>query len=81
MRRFLVRLTLLSAAVAACLAAVIGVANRAPWPLVMTRAAIAFLIVTAIGVVASFILMRTALRRYYEQSRPGTPLDRARAGR
>jgi hypothetical protein len=81
MRRFLVRLTILSAAAAALLAALIGVANRAPWPLVLTRAAIACLIVVAVGVVASSILMRTALRRYYEQSRQGAELDRARAGR
>ena len=80
MRRFLVRLTLLSAAAAALIAASIGVLNRAPWPLVLTRASIAFLIVVAIGFLASLILMRTALRRYYE-SRHGAGLDRARVER
>jgi hypothetical protein len=80
-RRFLVRLTLVSSVTAALIAGAIGISNRAPWPLVLTRASIAFLIVVAIGFLASLILMRTALRRYYEQSRQGTGLDRARAER
>lgn len=81
MRRFLVRLTLISSTSAAILAALIGVANRAPWPLVLTRASIAFLIVLLFGFLASLILMRTALRRYYEQSRREAELGSARADR
>jgi len=80
-RRFLVRLTLVSSTVAAAVVSVLGVLNRAPWPLVLTRASIAFVIVAAVGVLASFILMRTALRRYYEQTHPGSGLDGARAER
>jgi hypothetical protein len=81
MRRFLVRLTLVSAVTAGCIAAAIGAIHRAPWPLVLTRASVAFLIVVAVGFLASLILMRTALRRYYEQSREGAGLDGARAKR
>jgi hypothetical protein len=73
-RRFLVRLTLASCSVAAAIVSVLGVVNRAPWPLVLTRASIAFLIVATVGILASFILMRTALRRYYEKSRHGAGL-------
>jgi hypothetical protein len=80
-RRFLVRLTLVSATSAAVIAAIIGFTNRAPWPLVLTRASIAFLIVLAFGFLASLILMRTALRRYYEQSRREAELERAHADR
>jgi hypothetical protein len=80
-RRFLVRLTVLSSMAAAAIVSVLGIVNRAPWPLVLTRAAIAFLIVAAVGIVASFVLMRTALRRYYEQTHPGSRLDGARAER
>ena len=81
MRRFLVRLTLISSTVATAIVSLLGVVNRAPWPLVLTRASIAFLIVAAVGILASFILMRTALRRYYEQTHPGPGLDGARAER
>jgi hypothetical protein len=80
-RRFLVRLTTIASAAAAAIVSVLGLVNRAPWPLVLTRASIAFLIVAAVGVLASFILMRTALRRYYEQTHPGSRLDGARAER
>jgi len=80
-RRFLVRLTIASSSVAAAIVSVLGVFNRAPWPLVLTRASIAFLIVAAVGILASFILMRTALRRYYEQTRHGAGLGGARAER
>ena len=81
MRRFLVRLTVLSSMAAGAVVSVLGIVNRAPWPLVLTRACIAFLIVAAVGIVASFVLMRTALRRYYEQTHPGSRLDGARAER
>jgi len=64
-RRFLVRLTAVAAATASVIVSILGVMNRAPWPLVLTRASIAFLIVAAVGFLASLILMRTALRRYY----------------
>ena len=82
MRRFLVRLTLIGAATAAAIVSILGILNRAPWPLVVTRASIAFLIVAAVGVLAGFVLMRTALRRHYEQSRRNAGLgDGARAER
>jgi uncharacterized protein (DUF2236 family) len=80
-RRFLVRLTVVSSSAAAAIVSVLGVVNRAPWPLVLTRASIAFLIVAAVGFLASLVLMRTALRRLYEQTRQGPKLDGARAER
>ena len=81
MRRFLVRLTLVSATAAAVVTSILGIVNRASWPLVLTRASIAFLIVVVVGVVAGFVLMRTALRRYYEQRHEGAGLGGARAER
>ncbi len=81
MRRFLLRLTLVSSATAAAIVSILGVLNRAPWPLVLTRASIAFLIVATVGILASLILMRTALRRHYERTHPGSGLDGARAER
>ena len=81
MRRFLLRLTLISASVAAAIVALLGFLNRAPWPLVLTRCSIAFLIVAAVGFFASLVLMRTALRRHYEQTRRNAGLDGARAER
>ena len=81
MRRFLVRLTVVSASTASVIVSILGVMNRAPWPLVLTRASIAFLIVATVGFLASLILMRTALRRHYEQTRQGARLDGARAER
>jgi len=80
-RRFLLRLTIASSATAAVIVSILGIVNRAPWPLVLTRASIAFLIVAAVGFLASLILMRTALRRHYEQTRQGSRLDGARAER
>lgn len=44
----------------------INVVNQTPWPLVLLRAATGIAIVAAAGVVVGFILMRTALRRHYE---------------
>ena len=82
MRRFLVRITLMACLGAAGVVALLGILNRAPWPLVVTRASIAFLIVAAVGILAGFVLMRTALRRHYEQSRRNAGLgDGARAER
>jgi hypothetical protein len=80
-RRFLVRTTLIGSAVAAGVVSILGILNRAPWPLVVTRASIAFLIVAGVGVLAGFVLMRTALRRHYEQSRRNAGLDGARVER
>lgn len=81
MRRFLLRLTIASSATAAAIVSILGVVNRAPWPLVLTRASIAFLIVAAVGFLASLILMRTALRRHYDQTHQGSRIDGARAER
>lgn len=78
MRRLLVRLTVTSSVLAALLAAVIGLAIRAPWPLVLFRALLAFAIVALAGAGVGLILMRTALRRYYEQGRVTLDAPRVR---
>jgi multisubunit Na+/H+ antiporter MnhG subunit len=68
-RRLLTRLTATSCLVAALLSAGLGIALKAPWALILFRALLAAAIVALAGGVAALILMRTALRRYYEQGR------------
>jgi hypothetical protein len=66
MRDLIRRITLLLAGTVAALVAWINVENQTPWPLVILRAIVAIAIVAAAGLVVGFILMRTALRRHYE---------------
>ncbi|HEX7077690.1 MAG TPA: hypothetical protein VF363_04660 [Candidatus Eisenbacteria bacterium] len=63
------RLTLLAAGIAAALAGAITVVAQAAWPLVLLRSLTAFGIVAAVGFGFRLVLTRTALRRYYEESR------------
>jgi hypothetical protein len=67
-----IRLTAVSTVVAALASSAIGIAVRAPWPLVLFRALLAGSIVALAGAGVGLILMRTALRRYYEQGRVPT---------
>jgi len=67
MRRLVVRITAIGGLVAALLAAGTGVATGIAWPIVVLRAALALLIVVLMGAGIGLILMRTVLRRYYEQ--------------
>ena len=80
MRRLVIRLTATGALLAAITTTVIALALRAPWPLVMFRALLASAIVALAGAGVGLILMRTALRRYYEQGRviPGAARPRDR---
>ena len=75
MRRLLIRLTSIAALCAALLAGVLGVLMRVTWPIVFLRSFLAAVIVVLAGAGVGTILMRTALRRYYEHRRP-TPGDR-----
>jgi hypothetical protein len=71
-RRLVVRLTAYSTLAAALASSAIGIATRAPWSLVLFRALLAGSIVALAGAGVGLILMRTALRRYYEQGRVPT---------
>jgi len=66
MRDLILRIVLALAAIVGGVVAWINVVNQTPWPLAMLRAALGIAIVAAAGVVVGFILMRTALRRHYE---------------
>ena len=81
MRRLLVRLTTIAALLAAVLAGGIAVLMRATWPIVFLRSAIATAIVVLVGAGVGLVLMRTALRRYYEQGRSTPGVRRVRADR
>lgn len=69
MRDLIVRLTSITALFAGLVAGALTAAMHAPWPIVLLRASIAVVIVALIGTGFGLILMRTALRRYYEQDR------------
>ena len=80
MRDMLVRLTSITAVLAGLVSATLTAATQAPWPVVLMRGAIATLIVVLIGIGFGLILMRTALRRYYEQHRDVDPRSRRARG-
>ena len=69
MRTLVTRLTLVAAVVAAALSGVITLAAGASWPLVLIRSLTALGIVAAVGFGFRLVLTRTALRRYYDESR------------
>ena len=80
MRHMLVRLTSITAVLAGFVSAALTAATQAPWPVVFLRGAAASLIVALIGIGFGLILMRTALRRYYEQHRDVDPRSRRARG-
>ena len=80
MRDLMVRLTAVTAIAAGVVAGALTAAVQAPWPVVLLRGSIAFVIVALIGVGFGLILMRTALRRYYEQHRAVEPRSRRARG-
>lgn len=79
MRDLIVRLTAMSAVLAALLSGMLTAATHAAWSLVFLRAGLAFVLVAAVGIGFGLILMRTALRRHYEQALEAT--RRARGNR
>jgi hypothetical protein len=80
-RSLVQRVTLALGSLVATLVAWLNLQNQTPWPLAMTRAAIAFAIVVAAGAVIGLVLMRTALRRHYETWLSRTRTHRARVER
>ena len=79
MRRLLVRMTVIAATLAALSAGAIGIATRLSWSVTILRASLAFGIVAVAGAGVGLVLMRTALRRYYERGRVTPAAWRARA--
>lgn len=80
MRDLIVRLTSITAVAAGLIAGALTAATQAPWPVILLRGSIAFAIVALIGIGFGLILMRTALRRYYEQHRAVEPRSRRARG-
>ena len=76
MRALIVRLTLIAAIAAGLASAGLTAVSRASAPLVLLRGLVAFLLVAAVGVGFGTILMRTALRRHYEESHPSSRRSR-----
>jgi branched-subunit amino acid ABC-type transport system permease component len=71
-RRLVIRLTLIASLLAGLAATVLGLATGTQPHVVMFRALLAFTIVLLAGAGVGLVVMRTALRRYYEQGRrPG----------
>lgn len=69
MRRLLVRMTLVAALFAGICAFSIGAATGVSLSVAIFRAILAAVIVALAGAGAGLVLMRTALRRYYESGR------------
>jgi membrane protein DedA with SNARE-associated domain len=80
-RALIIRVTATAAVLAAFLAGLLTAATQAPWPLVALRAAVALILVSALGFLFGLILMRTALRRWYEQDQAVQASRRARGNR
>jgi membrane protease YdiL (CAAX protease family) len=67
-RALIVRLTTIAAAAAGLISGLLTAATHAPWTIVVLRAVVAFALVAAVGIGFGLILMRTALRRHYEDA-------------
>ena len=81
MRLLLIRLTSITAIAAALVSALIGILTRNTWTIVLIRSVVAMAIVVVAGAGVGMILMRTALRRYYEQGRSTSGDRHVRADR
>lgn len=68
MRDLIVRLTTVTAVGAALLSGFLSYVTHAPLALIVLRAVVAIVLVAAVGIGFGLILMRTALRRHYEQA-------------
>jgi len=69
MRSLIATWTAVAALLASGIIAALDAVAGTPWPLLALRAGLAFGIVGAIGWCVGYVLLRTALRRHYEQSR------------
>jgi len=68
-RRLVIRLTLITSVLAGLAATILGIATGTQPHVVIFRALLAFTIVLLAGAGVGLVVMRTALRRYYEQGR------------
>lgn len=75
------RWTAVAALAAAAIVTAMDAATGAQWPVLVLRAGLAFGIVALAGWGVGYVLMRTALRRRYEQSRIGQADARPRSHR
>jgi membrane protease YdiL (CAAX protease family) len=78
-RALIVRLTAITALAAGLLSGLVTAATHATWGIVALRSVVAFALVAAVGIGFGLILMRTALRRHYEQAHEAS--RRARGNR
>lgn len=69
MRRLLVRMTFVASLLAGLAAFSIGAASGVSLSVALFRAVLAIVIVALAGAGVGLVLMRTALRRYYESGR------------
>ena len=74
-RRLVIRLTLIASLLAGLAATILGIATGTQPHVVMFRALLAFTIVLLAGAGVGLVVMRTALRRYYEQGRRPNPMS------
>ena len=81
MRELVVKWTAITALAATAVVTALDASTGAPWPVLVLRAGMAFGIVATAGWGIGFVLMRTALRRHYEQSRIGQADVRPRSHR
>ncbi|HEV8128484.1 MAG TPA: hypothetical protein VGQ14_02385 [Candidatus Eisenbacteria bacterium] len=81
MRGLIVRVTTTAAVFAALLSTLLSAAMHASWPVMALRAAIALVLVSVLGFLFGLILMRTALRRWYEEDQAVQSSRRVRGNR
>jgi hypothetical protein len=81
MRTLIATWTAIAAVAVTVLVAAMDTAAGTRGPLIAVRAGVACAIVVLVGRLASFVLMRTALRRHYEQWRMAQAGNRPRSER
>jgi drug/metabolite transporter (DMT)-like permease len=80
-RALIVRWTAVVALAVAGVVTMMDASTGAPWPVLVLRTGIAVGIVALAGWGVGYVLMRSALRRHYEQSRIGQADVRPRSHR
>ena len=81
MGSLIARWTAIAAVMVTIIVAARDAAARTKWPLLALRAGLACGIIVLAGRVVGFVLMRTALRRHYEQWRMAQAGSRPRSDR
>ena len=81
MRALMIRVTTTAAVFAALLSALLSAASHTSWPVLVLRSLIALFLVSVLGFLFGLILMRTALRRCYEEDQAVQSSRRVRGNR